>query len=244
MKKQIITGILIAGCVALCAGVWLRSAEAGKILAEPVKPRVIAEIEASPEETLPNLSDITFAPEPEVSEVNVTAGTEVITTEEKTQPVPSEPTPHAISKSVQDSTVPKAGTISVIDGERCMWIPGFGWVKDEGGGSVGISVDGEGDINKQVGVMDGGSTVGNPGDELTGHKVGIMGGGTVAEDMYENGHKIGIMNGAESEPSNSTQPPAEIPEPTGEVIYVPLQPPVTKDSTPPPYKPNGEPYNP
>lgn len=50
--------------------------------------------------------------------------------------------------------------------------------------------------------------VGNPGDGLTGNKVGqmggatvgsdsdinkqvgIMGGGTVTEDMYENGHKI------------------------------------------------------
>lgn len=63
-----------------------------------------------------------------------------------------------------------------------MWIPGFGWVKDEGGGSVSIPVDGKGDINKQVGVMGGGTTVGNFSDELTGNKVGIMGGGTVAED--------------------------------------------------------------
>jgi len=57
-----------------------------------------------------------------------------------------------------------------------VWIPGFGWIEDEGGGNVGIIVDGEGDINKQVGVMCGGTTVGNPGDELTGNKVGIMGG--------------------------------------------------------------------
>ena len=58
-----------------------------------------------------------------------------------------------------------------------MWVPGFGWVKDEGGGSICTIVDGEGDINKQVGIMGGGTTVGNPGDELTGHKVGIMGSG-------------------------------------------------------------------
>lgn len=82
-----------------------------------------------------------------------------------------------------------------------MWIPGFGCIEDEGGGSIGIVVDGKGDINKQVGVMDGGgTTVGNSGDKLTGHKVGIMSrdsGGTVAADMYENGHKIGIMGGNE-----------------------------------------------
>lgn len=40
--------------------------------------------------------------------------------------------------------------------------------------------------------MGGGTMVGNPCDELTGNKVGITGGGTMADDMYEDGHKIGI----------------------------------------------------
>lgn len=35
-----------------------------------------------------------------------------------------------------------------------IYIDGFGWIKDEGGGAVGEVVDGEGDINKQVGQMD------------------------------------------------------------------------------------------
>lgn len=100
-----------------------------------------------------------------------------------------------------------------------MWIPGFGWVKDEGGGSTGIPVDGEGNINKQIGVMGGGSKVGNPGDQLTGHKVGIM--------------------GDEETPTEKMAPPqAELPEPTGEVIYNELQPTPTKDSTPPDYRPD------
>ena len=34
-----------------------------------------------------------------------------------------------------------------------MWVPGFGWV-DDSGPNEGITVDGEGDINKQVGNMD------------------------------------------------------------------------------------------
>ncbi|MHB1405610.1 MAG: DUF6550 family protein [Desulfitobacteriaceae bacterium] len=142
-----------------------------------------------------------------------------------------------MSPSAPATTEPKPGTIAVIDGVKSMWIPGFGWVKDEGGGSVGITVDGKGDINKQIGVMGGGTTVGNPGDELTGHKVGIMGGGSVAEDMYENGNKIGTMGGDDSHAEKINPPQPEIPEPTGEVIYVPLQPPVTKNSTPPDYKP-------
>lgn len=68
--------------------------------------------------------------------------------------------------------------------------------------------------------------------------------GTVAEDMYENGNKIGIMGGAECPSSAPTAPPAEQPQITGDVICTELQPPVTKDSTSPAYKPNGELINP
>jgi cytoskeletal protein RodZ len=34
-----------------------------------------------------------------------------------------------------------------------VYILGFGWVKDDGGGASGVVVDGNGDINKQVGNM-------------------------------------------------------------------------------------------
>lgn len=67
---------------------------------------------------------------------------------------------------------------------------------------------------------------------------------TYAEDMYESGVKIGITGGDEYAPSNISPPTYGEPEPTGDVIYAPIQPTVTKDSTPPAYKPNGEPYNP
>ena len=52
------------------------------------------------------------------------------------------------------------------------------------------------------------------------------------------------MGGDEAATHKATTPPAVNPEITGEVIYVPLQQLVTKASTPPSYKPNGEPYNP
>jgi hypothetical protein len=71
-----------------------------------------------------------------------------------------------------------------------------------------------------------------------------MGGGTVAEDMYENGYKIGIMGNGGSAPINTSPPAYAEPEITGDIIHTELQPLVTKDSTPPAYKPNGEPYNP
>ncbi|MDA8228078.1 MAG: hypothetical protein M0T74_10355 [Desulfitobacterium hafniense] len=277
MKKHIITGILIVACAVLGSVVWPRSAEDGKIPAELVKPAVIAETEANPEETLPIfLSDDTYVPEPKGAIESKPAETEVNTTEDKIRTTPAIPTKSEVSTN--PSSAPKAGTLSVINGERYIWVPSFGWVKDEGGGSIAIPVDGEGDINKQVGVMGGGTTVGNPGDELTGHKVGSMGGddasssnnepapgtqkyidgklhvwvpgfgwvessgepsvGTTAEGMYENGNKIGSMGGEEPQDSNTSSPPTEQPESTGDEIHIVFVETPEKNSTPPPYKPD------
>ncbi|MDD4237916.1 MAG: hypothetical protein PHT62_05115 [Desulfotomaculaceae bacterium] len=136
------------------------------------------------------------------------------------------------------------GDVRVVNGENQIYILGFGWIKDEGGGSVGTTVGNPDDefTGNKVGIMNGGTTVDGKGD--INKQVGIMGSGTVAEDMYENGNKIGIMGGAECPSSESTPPPSEQPEITGDIIYTELQPPVTKNSTPPPYEPNGEPINP
>jgi len=57
MKKQIIIGIGIIACVALCAAVWPRSAEVGDLPAEPLKNAAPAEIEAWSEE---NTTDYSF----------------------------------------------------------------------------------------------------------------------------------------------------------------------------------------
>ncbi|HYE84342.1 MAG TPA: hypothetical protein VEG39_19530 [Clostridia bacterium] len=243
MTKQITAGIAVIACVVLCAAVWPRSAEVGDLPAEPVNAAVSAEIEARAEEK-PQITPSDDAPAPETETVAESEPLKTdITTEKETESATAiAPAPHAVSKTAPVSTELKSGDRAVIDGKLNIWIPGFGWIVDEGGGSVG-------------------TMVGNPGDELTGHKVsimggtvgsdgdinkqvGIMGGGNIDEDMYENGHKIGIMGGDESAPHEIAAPPAEKPEITGDVIYVPLQLPVTKDSTPPAYKPNGEPYNP
>lgn len=34
-----------------------------------------------------------------------------------------------------------------------IYVPGFGWIENNGGGGQGTTVDGDGDINKQVGTM-------------------------------------------------------------------------------------------
>lgn len=238
MKRQIIIGIGIIAFVALCAGVWPQSAGVENLPAEQEKTAVTAEIEARSEKiSLITLSVDNPAPEAEVVAENEPPKSE-ITAEEKTELVSqAEPTSRDVSKSAPVSSEPKSGDRAVIDGKPHIWIPGFGWIVDEGGGSVGTTVGNPDDelTGNKVGIMGGGATVGSKGD--INKQVGSMGGGTIAEDMYENGHKIGIMGGSESVPSNPTLPPIDLPEPTG-VIYIELQPTPTKDSTPPPYKPN------
>ena len=236
MKKQIISGIAIIAYVALYAAVWPRNTEVEDLPATPVKTAVTAEIEARSEE-MPQILISADIPTPVAEAVAESESPKIeVMAEEKTEPAPK-----PVSKSAPASTEARPGERTVIDGKPHIWIPGFGWIVDEG--------------------ENNGMTVGNPGDQLTGNKVGIMGGmvgsdgdinkqvgimggGTVAEDIYENGHKIGIMGGGESAPSQTSPPPYAEPEITDDVIYVPLQPPVTKDSIPPAYKPNGEPYNP
>jgi len=219
--------------------VWPRSAEDGKV------PAVSAEIEAKSEET-PSivLSVDNIDPEPETVAESEPVKTKEILREEKTEPASSaKPESQPTSASVQPSSEPKPGAKAVIDGKPSIWIPSFGWIEDHGGGSIGISVDGKGDINKQVGIM-GGSMVGSPGDELTGHKVGIMGGGTVAEDMYESGVKIGSMGGEEHPVEKAAPPSAELPKPEGKVIRIIQVETPEKNSTPPDYKPNTIPSSP
>lgn len=208
MKKQIIVGIGIAACVALCAAVWPRSVEVGDLPDEPVKTAVSAGIEARSEQKSQTLISVDM-PTPMAEAVTERNPPETeVTTEKETGE--SAPAQTALSvKQSPTSSEPHNGDVRIVDGEKPIYLLGFGWIKDEGGGSVGTMV-----------------------------------GGTIAEDMYESGHKIGIMGGAESAPSNSPSPPAEQSEVTGDVIYTELQPPVTKNSTPPAYKPNGEPYNP
>ncbi|WP_206811296.1 hypothetical protein [Paradesulfitobacterium ferrireducens] len=222
MNKVISADIAITACVILCAAVWPRSYESRDVPAETVKTGVNTKIAAKPGE-VPQLiiSVENNAPEPEPAveiEPIKQAAPVIVDSSELSQPAKS--ASKSISLPVQPSADLKPGSKTVIDDKPYIWIPGFGWIEDHCGGSVGITVNGEGDINKQVGGMGGGTTVGNPGDELTGHKVGIMGGGTVAEDMYENGNKIDIIGGDDSHSEKSASPTVELPESEGEAIYI------------------------
>lgn len=172
--------IAFIACVALCAAVWPRSARDGDLPAVPVKTAVNAETETHPEK----IPELLLSGDNPAHEVEVIAESEPpkteITAEEKTESAPpAELTFRTTSKSIPTSTDPKPGTIAVIDGNRCMWVPGFGWVKDEGGSSQG-------------------TMVGSPGDELTGNKVGQMGGGTIVDGKGDINKQVGIPVGADN----------------------------------------------
>ena len=225
MKKLIIVGIGIIACVALCAAVWSRSVEVGSLPAEPVKTAVTAEIGTRSEEP----SDIPLSTDASAPTTEAVAESEPpiaeITTKIETQKATSTQAAQSV-KPTPSSSESHMGDVRVVDGEKQVYLLGFGWIKDEGGGSVGTIVD-------------------NPGDELTGHKVSIMGGGTTVDGKGDINKTVGVMGSRdECTTSKPTAHPAEQPEISGDVIYTELQPPVSKDSTPPPYKPNGEPYNP
>lgn len=60
------------------------------------------------------------------------------------------PTYNSKDTTVSEPAQPKGGEKK--DGK--IYVPGFGWVENHGGGGEGTTVDGGGDINKQVGNMD------------------------------------------------------------------------------------------
>jgi len=66
----------------------------------------------------------------------------------------SAPAPKPAVPSAPPSSDPKPGTIAVIDGNRCMWIPGFGWIEDNGGGNAGTVAEDMYENGHKIGIMD------------------------------------------------------------------------------------------
>jgi hypothetical protein len=61
MKRQITTGMAIIACVALCAVVWLRSAEVEDFPAEPINAAVNAEFGALLRRSVANFSHCRYS---------------------------------------------------------------------------------------------------------------------------------------------------------------------------------------
>ena len=107
-----------------------------KIQAEPTKPPAPTE---SPKPSKPKAE--TSKPKAETS----TKQNETMTKN------PTKPPEYKPEDTVK--TKPKEPDAGAKNDKGQMWVPGFGWV-DDSGPNVGKEVDGEGDIDKQVGEMD------------------------------------------------------------------------------------------
>lgn len=62
----------------------------------------------------------------------------------------------APSKSATTVTVsePRMGDTRTVDGQKQVYFLGFGWIEDNEEPNQGVYIDGDGDINKMVGIMD------------------------------------------------------------------------------------------
>lgn len=125
MRKQIIAGIGIIAFVALCAAAWSRSAEVGDLPTEQNKLAESAEIETRSAETpqIP-LSADNPAPEVKVVAESEPQKTEITAERETQKPAP----PHTAQqvKPTPSSSEPHMGDIYVVDGEKQIYILGFG----------------------------------------------------------------------------------------------------------------------
>ena len=194
MKKLITAGIATIACVALCATLWPRNAEDG-VIRHTRKTRCerqhvnskgrIAAYHFLCRYAVPRNSRNRriYSREEQAPSTLDESGT---TDKPKPTSTPS-PAPKPAVSSAPLSSDPKPGTIAVVDGNRCMWVPGFGWVKDEGGGSQGTMVV-------------------SPDDELTGNKVGQMGGGTIVDGKGDINKQVGIMGADNTQPSEKHNP--------------------------------------
>lgn len=134
-------------------------------------PKVSDEVNVKPEtDKIADQTDVTVSASKPSTESSQTAGNGVSSgTKQTIQSDVSEPeapketpkpqgdttnqnkTPSYNSKdtTVSEPAQPKGGEKK--DGK--IYVPGFGWVENHGGGGEGTTVDGGGDINKQVGNM-------------------------------------------------------------------------------------------
>jgi hypothetical protein len=175
-KKLLVTGCLAIVCVVLITAIYSRfQTEPVKDDGIPPSTAVSEEITpipdiAKPDETTENKDEIVVKPvepTPSPGETTTQDANEIVqfNTPEAVKPEPpAKPTPQGDDTNPakppeykpEDTTEskpaePKAGEKNE---KGQIWFPGFGWVDDEGGGTVVNEVGSDGDIDKQVGTMD------------------------------------------------------------------------------------------
>ena len=96
-----------------------------------------------PEETEEVIAEIEALSVPELTEEDIPSSEVLPSSVAEPEEPPSAPAPPA--------TLPRQ---RAVDGQKELWVPGFGWIPDEGGGGTECTItDSDGDINKMVGHM-------------------------------------------------------------------------------------------
>jgi hypothetical protein len=181
IKKRLTLAGLGVVCVVLVIAISSQF-KTEKPVDVPIQPSPTMSVEVNPSEEPPTSTvDPTTTPEVSVLPIDPTATPDVTAstdtadssgTDQSLQAKPTKPAaptekptpkPETSAKDTSkapeykpEDTVktepssPKAGD---INDKGQMWVPGFGWV-DDSGPNQGTVVDGEGDIDKQVGNMD------------------------------------------------------------------------------------------
>jgi len=108
-----------------------------------VEEQVIFHTEPAPEEMEEVIAETEALSLPELTEEDIPSSEVLPSSVAEPEEPPSAPTPPA--------ALPRQ---RVVDGQKEIWVPGFGWVPDEGGGGTECTIIGsDGDINKMVGHM-------------------------------------------------------------------------------------------
>lgn len=124
-------------------------------------PVAVPDISPQP---LPSEAPI-LQPEQEVTKVEVPISQPKVTSKPTEPPKPKVKEPEKVKSSAappkydekqtepnkETATTPKAGD---KNDKGQVYVPGFGWVKDQGGGSTVVDTGNDGDVNKQIGSMD------------------------------------------------------------------------------------------
>jgi len=131
---------------------------------EETKAPAVAPVGAHRETTPPQALAADAAPHVPPQEPSEPAALDEPVTEQPPETAPTQPTAQTESTkpsteppqmAASPSSTPQSGDKRTMNGQNEIWIPGFGWIHDHGGGSIGTIATSDGDINKMVGYMGG-----------------------------------------------------------------------------------------
>ncbi len=145
MKKPIIMTV-IAACIALCAAVWPQ----GEAVRETPAPDPTPAVSAPEPPAAEPRTEVAAAPQAEKEKTEipeqepcppVIKEPEVVSTESIAAPEPApEPTPEPISRpeitNSQETAASPTPAITDIQPDDMVYVPGFGWLENQGEGEV------------------------------------------------------------------------------------------------------------